>query len=85
MNKKSTQEWRQNILAISVKIIGICQNTYHALVTLSSNHISSALALSSLLTANVRYRAIRMALTGCKRGEERRRWKTACFTSIIFS
>lgn len=71
-NKKSTQEWCQRILAISVKIIGIRQNTYHALITLASNHIFSALALSSLLIADLRYRAISMALTGCKRGEERR-------------
>lgn len=36
----------------------------HALVTLSSNHISSALALSGLLIADVGYRAISVALTG---------------------
>lgn len=68
MTRKSAQEWRQHIFAISVKIIGICQNTYDALVTLSSDHIFSALAPSSLLIADLRYRAISMTLTGCRRG-----------------
>ncbi len=58
-------------LKICAKIICICKDSYHALIALSPNHIFSALALSALLFADLRYRAISMALTGCKRGEER--------------
>ena len=50
----------------------LCQNTYHTLITLSSNHIFSALTLAVLLIAEFRYRAVGMALAGCRRGEERK-------------
>ena len=52
--------------------VSVCQSTHHALITLSSNHIFSALALAVLLIADFRYRAIGMALAGCRRGEERK-------------
>lgn len=63
----------KHILEILAKIIHYwhLSNPYHAIIALSSNHTFSALALSSLLIADLRYRAISMALTGCKGGEER--------------
>ena len=82
MNKhrNGTNAYRQ----LSVKIIGICQNTYHALVTLSSNHIFSALALPSLLIADLRYRAISVALTGCRRGERGERRDIISYINYYF-